>query len=200
MKKRPNLFSSAIFRLLLIILAVVIPLNILTLVLSRTVLRDVERQISLENQNALDLYVSQLDYTMSRAATAMNRFVRENVEFLTLSDKNTEGSAADAQMQSIVKLRYEIRKKLEDHSGLNIYNLGTGQGYSVLDIVKNFEEATGVKIPYVIKPRRPGDIATCYADATKAKEELGWVAENGIREMCADSWNWQSHNPNGYEE
>ena len=116
MKKRPNLFSSAIFRLLLIILAVVIPLNILTLVLSRTVLRDVERQISLENQNALDLYVSQLDYTMSRAATAMNRFVRENVEFLTLSDKNTEGSAADAQMQSIVKLRYEIRKKLEDHS------------------------------------------------------------------------------------
>ena len=116
MKKRPNLFSSAIFRLLLIILAVVIPLNILTLVLSRTVLRDVERQISLENQNALDLYVSQLDYTMSRAATAMNRFVRENVEFLTLSDKNTEGSAADAQMQSIVKLRYEIRKELEDHS------------------------------------------------------------------------------------
>ena len=116
MKKRPNLFSSAIFRLLLIILAVVIPLNILTLVLSRTVLRDVERQISLENQNALDLYVSQLDYTMSRAATVMNRFVRENVEFLTLSDKNTEGSAADAQMQSIVKLRYEIRKKLEDHS------------------------------------------------------------------------------------
>ena len=116
MKKRPNLFSSALFRLLLIILAVVIPLNILTLVLSRTVLRDVDRQISLENQHALDLYVSPLDYTMSRAATAMNRFVRENVEFLTLSDKNTEGSAADAQMQSIVKLRYEIRKKLEDHS------------------------------------------------------------------------------------
>ena len=91
-------------------------------------------------------------------------------------------------------------RKLEDNSGLSIYNLGTGVGYSVLDIVNNFEKATGVKIPYVIKPRRPGDIATCYADATKAKEELGWTAENGILEMCADSWRWQSQNPNGYEE
>ena len=90
-------------------------------------------------------------------------------------------------------------KKLEDNSGLSIYNLGTGKGYSVLDIVKNFEAATGVKIPYVIKPRRPGDIATCYSDATKAEKELGWKAENGIREMCADSWRWQSQNPNGYE-
>ena len=91
-------------------------------------------------------------------------------------------------------------KKIEENPGPAIYNLGTGKGYSVLDIVKNFEAATGVKIPYVIKPRRPGDIATCYSDATKAKEELGWVAENDIREMCADSWNWQSHNPNGYED
>ena len=91
-------------------------------------------------------------------------------------------------------------KKLEDNSGLSIYNLGTGKGYSVLDIVKNFEAATGVKIPYVITPRRPGDIATCYSDATKAKEELGWEAENGIREMCEDSWRWQSNNPNGYED
>ena len=84
--------------------------------------------------------------------------------------------------------------------GLSIYNLGTGKGYSVLDIVKNFEAATGVKIPYVIKPRRPGDIATCYSDASKAERELGWKAENGIKEMCADSWRWQSNNPNGYEE
>ena len=91
-------------------------------------------------------------------------------------------------------------KKIEEKAGLKLYNLGTGKGYSVLDIVKNFEAATGVKVPYSIKPRRPGDIATCYADATKAKEELGWVAENGIREMCADSWRWQSTNPNGYEE
>ena len=70
----------------------------------------------------------------------------------------------------------------------------------VLDIVKNFEAATGVKIPYVIKPRRAGDIATCYCDASKAEKERGWKAENGIREMCEDSWRWQSNNPQGYEE
>lgn len=91
-------------------------------------------------------------------------------------------------------------KKIEEKAGLKIYNLGTGVGYSVLDIVKNFEEASGVKIPYVIKPRRPGDIAMNYSDATKAKEELGWEAKYGIREMCADSWRWQKNNPNGYEE
>ncbi len=91
-------------------------------------------------------------------------------------------------------------KKIEEKAGLCIYNLGTGTGYSVLDMVKNFEAATGVKIPYAIKDRRPGDIAVCYADAAKAKEELGWEAKNGIKEMCEDSWRWQSGNPNGYEE
>lgn len=91
-------------------------------------------------------------------------------------------------------------KKIEENAGLCVYNLGTGVGYSVLDIVKNFEEATGVKIPYQIKERRAGDIATCYSDATKAKEELGWVAERGIKEMCEDSWRWQSNNPNGYND
>ncbi|MBQ7283495.1 MAG: UDP-glucose 4-epimerase GalE [Oscillospiraceae bacterium] len=90
--------------------------------------------------------------------------------------------------------------KLEKGSGLNIYNLGTGTGYSVLDMVKSFEEANGVAVPYVIKDRRPGDIATCYADAKKAKEELGWEAENGIVEMCRDSWRWKSNNPNGFED
>ena len=100
----------------------------------------------------------------------------------------------------LAKGHVKALKKIEENAGLKIYNLGTGVGYSVLDIVKNFEEATGVKIPYVIKDRRPGDIATCYSDATKAKEELGWTAEYGIRDMCADSWNWQSHNPNGYED
>ncbi|MBE5823059.1 MAG: UDP-glucose 4-epimerase GalE [Butyrivibrio sp.] len=99
----------------------------------------------------------------------------------------------------LAKGHVKALKKLAPGSGLNIYNLGTGVGYSVLDIVKNFEEATGVKIPYEIKDRRPGDIATCYAKADKAKEELGWGAENGIKEMCADSWRWQSNNPNGYE-
>ena len=90
--------------------------------------------------------------------------------------------------------------KIKENVGLGIYNLGTGTGYSVLDIVKNFEEATGVKIPYAIKDRRPGDIATCYSDAAKAKKELGWEAQYGIKEMCADSWNWQKNNPKGYEE
>ena len=89
-------------------------------------------------------------------------------------------------------------RMIEENAGLKIYNLGTGNGYSVLDIVHNFEDATGVKIPYAIKERRPGDIAVSYASADLAAEELGWVAENGIREMCADSWNWQSKNPNGY--
>lgn len=91
-------------------------------------------------------------------------------------------------------------KKLVKGSGLSIYNLGTGQGYSVLDIVKNFEEATGVKIPYVIKPRRAGDIDICFADSSKAEKELGWKAQRGIKEMCADSWRWQKNNPNGYDE
>lgn len=91
-------------------------------------------------------------------------------------------------------------QKIEEKAGLCIYNLGTGTGYSVLDIVKNFEAATGVKVPYVIKDRRPGDIATCYSDATKAKKELNWEAQYDIKDMCADAWNWQSHNPNGYED
>ncbi len=91
-------------------------------------------------------------------------------------------------------------KKLEEKKGVLIYNLGTGKGYSVLDVVHAFEKACGKKIPYAVKPRRPGDIATCYADPAKAKAELGWEAENGIEEMCEDSWRWQSMNPNGYEE
>lgn len=91
-------------------------------------------------------------------------------------------------------------KKIEEKAGLCVYNLGTGTGYSVLDLVKNFEEASGVKIPYVIKDRRAGDIATCYADPAKAEKELGWRAERGILEMCEDSWRWQKNNPNGYAD
>lgn len=91
-------------------------------------------------------------------------------------------------------------KKIEDKSGVNVYNLGTGNGYSVLQVVKAFEKACGKTIPYAIKPRRPGDIGTCYADAAKAKAELGWEAQFDIERMCADSWRWQSQNPNGYEE
>ncbi len=84
--------------------------------------------------------------------------------------------------------------------GVAVYNLGTGRGYSVLEIVKAFEEASGLKIPYVIDPRRPGDTATVYSDPAKAEKELGWKAEYGIFEMCRDSWNWQKNNPNGYEK
>lgn len=90
--------------------------------------------------------------------------------------------------------------KIKENPGIKIYNLGTGKGYSVLDIVKAFGKACGHEIPYVIKERRPGDIATCYSDASLAKKELGWEAEYGIEEMCADSWNWQKMNPNGYGE
>ena len=87
---------------------------------------------------------------------------------------------------------------IEKKCGVAVYNLGTGKGYSVLDIVKAFEQASGVKIPYVIDPRRPGDIAACYSDPAKAFRELGWKAEYGLFEMCRDSWNWQKNNPEGY--
>lgn len=89
-------------------------------------------------------------------------------------------------------------EKLKTNPGLVTYNLGTGNGYSVLDVVKAFAEASGREIPYEIVDRRPGDIATCYADPKLANEELGWTAERGIKEMCEDSWRWQSNNPKGY--
>ncbi len=84
--------------------------------------------------------------------------------------------------------------------GVHIYNLGTGNGYSVLQVIKAFEKACGKEIPYVIDPRRPGDIAECWANAAKAKAELGWEATRGIEEMCEDSWRWQSTHPNGYND
>lgn len=89
-------------------------------------------------------------------------------------------------------------KAIERKYGLGIYNLGTGHGYSVLDVVNAFMNVNGVNVPYSIKPRRPGDIATCYCNPAKAKAELGWEAQYGIEEMCRDSWNWQKNNPNGY--
>ena len=98
----------------------------------------------------------------------------------------------------LAKGHVKALKKFEQEPQVSIYNLGTGIGYSVLDVLHAYEEACGKKLPYEIKPRRAGDIATCYCDATKAKEELGWVAEKGIKEMCADSWKWQSMNPDGY--
>ena len=91
-------------------------------------------------------------------------------------------------------------EKVMNLKGVEPYNLGTGIGYSVLDVVKNFEKASGVEIPYKIAPRRTGDIATCYADASKALNELGWKAEKNLEDMCRDSWRWQKNNPNGYDK
>ena len=91
-------------------------------------------------------------------------------------------------------------KGMEKIEGVGIYNLGTGTGYSVLEMIHAFEKACGKELPYVIDPRRPGDIAQCYADPAKAKNELGWKADKTLEDMCRDAWNWQSKNPNGYEE
>ena len=90
-------------------------------------------------------------------------------------------------------------KAINNNCGIAIYNLGTGHGYSVLDVVNAFMKVNGVNVPYVIKPRRPGDIATCYCNPAKAKAELGWEARYGIDDMCRDSWNWQRQNPEGYD-
>ena len=87
--------------------------------------------------------------------------------------------------------------KLRENPGLKIYNLGTGKGSSVLDVIHTFEEATGVKIPYDMKPRRAGDVPVNYCDASKAEAELGWVAKKNLYDMCADSWRWQKNNPEG---
>ncbi|MBQ6110364.1 MAG: UDP-glucose 4-epimerase GalE [Alphaproteobacteria bacterium] len=91
-------------------------------------------------------------------------------------------------------------KAIENKCGLEIFNLGTGNGYSVLDVVHTFEKVNNLKIPYVIKPRRAGDVPTCYSNADKAKKVLGWSAQFNLEDMCRDSWNWQKNNPNGYDE
>jgi UDP-glucose 4-epimerase len=89
-------------------------------------------------------------------------------------------------------------KFLDKAPGVFVHNLGTGKGYSVLDMVKAFEKASGKPIPYKIVSRRPGDVAVCYADPSKAAAELGWKATRDVNDMCADAWRWQSQNPNGY--
>ena len=100
---------------------------------------------------------------------------------------------ADGHLKALQKLEKE-------QGGVWIYNLGTGTGYSVLDVINAFEEANSLKINYVFKDRRPGDVPACYADPSKAKAKLGWVAKRGIKEMCQDSWRWQKNNPEGYEQ
>jgi UDP-glucose 4-epimerase len=100
----------------------------------------------------------------------------------------------------LAKGHLKALEKIMSTEGVEAYNLGTGVGYSVLDVVNNFEKATGKKVPYVITERRLGDIDKCYADPTKAYKELGWKAEKNLEDMCRDSWNWQKNNPNGYEK
>lgn len=91
-------------------------------------------------------------------------------------------------------------EKIMTNTGIEAYNLGTGEGYSVLDVVENFEKVTGRKIPYIITNRRHGDVDICFADPTKAKIELGWIAQKGIEDMCRDAWRWQVNNPNEYDD
>jgi len=100
----------------------------------------------------------------------------------------------------LAKGHLKALEKIEKENDTFVYNLGTGTGYSVLQVVAAFEKASGVKVPYKIVDRRPGDLATCYSDPSKAEKELGWKAEKGIDEMCADSYRWQHNNPNGYED
>lgn len=126
-------------------------------------------------------------------------------EFLGVfgNDYDTPDGTGVRDYIHVVDLAYghvKALKKIEEKAGVCVYNLGTGNGYSVLDMVKAFSKACGKDLPYRILDRRPGDIAMCYADPAKAKEELGWEATKGLDEMCADSWRWQSNNPNGYEE
>ena len=100
----------------------------------------------------------------------------------------------------LAKGRLKAVGKVLNSKGVEAYNLGTGIGYSVLDVVNSFEKASGKKVPYKVVERRAGDIGTCYADATKALRELGWKAEKDLDDMCMDSWRWQKNNPNGYEK
>jgi UDP-glucose 4-epimerase len=99
----------------------------------------------------------------------------------------------------LAKGHIKALEKVMSAEGIEAFNLGTGTGYSVLEMVSAFEKVSGMKVPYRIVDRRPGDVGVCYADAFKAKNELGWTAERGIEEMCLDSWRWQEKNPNGYD-
>lgn len=98
----------------------------------------------------------------------------------------------------LAKAHVSALKAINNNCGLEIYNVGTGRGYSVLEVVKAFEKANDLKVPYTIQPRRSGDIAECYCNPQKIEKELGWKAENDLEDMCRDSWNWQKNNPNGY--
>ena len=141
---------------------------------------------------------------------ARNKLIEHNLRLVAHIVKKYENTFEDKDdilsigilglIKAVDSFNCNALNKLATGSGLVLYNLGTGNGYSVLDIVHAFDKAVGTPIPYKIAPRRPGDIATCYADPAKAKAELGWEAKRGIDEMCADGWRWQSQNPNGYRK
>lgn len=119
------------------------------------------------------------------------------------SDYNTHDGTGVRDYIHVVDLAIGHLKALDAKAktaGVHIYNLGTGTGYSVLDIVKAFEQASGQTVPYAIKPRRAGDIAVCYADPAKAAQEIGWTAERDLNTMMTDAWRWQSQNPKGYDD
>lgn len=118
------------------------------------------------------------------------------------NDYDTEDGTGVRDYIHVVDLALGHLKALEsfaEYQGVGTYNLGTGIGYSVLDLVQNFQRANDIVIPYKVVDRRPGDVATCYSDATRAREILGWTAEKDLEDMCRDSWKWQSNNPKGYD-
>lgn len=131
---------------------------------------------------------------------AVGKLVRVGVFGNDYDTKDGTGVRDYIHVVDLAKGHVAALQKLAAGSGLSVYNLGTGKGYSVLDMIKNMSEVVGFDIPYQILPRRKGDIATCYADASKAKEELGWEAKYDIYRMCQDSWRWQSKHPNGFRD
>ena len=124
-------------------------------------------------------------------------------EYLSVfgNDYNTKDGTCIRDYIHVVDLAKGHVAALKDiiqNNGLNIYNLGTGNGYSVLDVIKTFEKASGITISYKFAPKREGDVEANYANSSKAQQKLGWIAENNLEDMCKDAWNWQKNNPEGY--
>lgn len=132
------------------------------------------------------------------AQVAVGRLEKLSVFGNDYPTKDGTGVRDYIHVVDLVRGHVSALEKLGENPGRAVYNLGRGEGYSVLDMIQAFEEASGKEIPYTIAPRRPGDIAECYADPSRAEQDMGWKAEKGIREMCEDTWRWQSQNPEGY--
>ena len=137
----------------------------------------------LSDQNLLNQYLSGDKSAISSLIERHSRRVRDYIHVVDLARGH------------VCAIEY-----MANHKGENVFNLGTGMGYSVLDMVKAFERVTGIKIPYEIAPRRPGDLATVYSSPDKSAQLLGWKAQYNLDDMCRDTWAWQSKNPMGYGE